>query len=168
MPRRDFDPERILGLLTARGVDFVVIGGIAAVLHGSSRTTQDLDICCATDAANLAALGKVLVELGARLRGVPDDVPFVPDHDTLRRVEVLTLETTAGDFDVLAQPDGAPPYARLRKNADRYDIGAFVVLVASVEDLIAMKQAAGRPKDLTDVEELKTIARLRARQPSSG
>jgi hypothetical protein len=163
MPGDDFDPQRILGLLTARGVDFVVIGGIAAVLHGSPRTTQDLDVCFATDNANLDALGKVLTELDARLRGVPDDIPFAPDRDSLRRVEVLTLETSAGDFDVLARPDGAPPYARLRQNADRYDLGAFAVLVASVEDLLAMKRAAGRAKDLGDIEELTAIARLRAR-----
>jgi hypothetical protein len=167
MRGHEFDPQRILGLLTARGVDFVVIGGIAAVLHGSPRTTQDLDICFATDDANLDTLGKVLVELDARLRGVPDDLPFVPDRDTLRRVEVLTMETAAGDFDVLARPDGAPAYARLRQNADRYDLGAFAVLAASLEDLLAMKRAAGRPKDLGDIEELTAIARLRAR-PQEG
>jgi predicted nucleotidyltransferase len=166
MAEREFDPGRILGLLTARGVDFVVIGGIAAVLHGSARATQDLDISFATDEPNLVALGKVLVELNARLRGVEDDVPFVADHDTLRRVENLTLETTAGDFDLLARPDGAPPYARLRQNADRYDIGAFAVLVATVEDLLAMKRAAGRPKDLADIAELTAIVRLRAREQS--
>ncbi len=163
MPAREFDPQRILGMLTARGVDFVVIGGIAAVLHGSARTTQDLDVCFATDGANLTALGKVLIELEARLRGAPDDVPFVPDHDTLRLVDVLTLATTAGDFDVLARPDGAPTYARLRQNADRYDLGAFAVLVASVDDLLAMKRAAGRAKDLSDIDELTAIARLRSR-----
>jgi predicted nucleotidyltransferase len=163
MTEREFDPQHILGLLTARGVDFVVIGGIAAVLHGSARVTQDLDVCFATDDANLDALGKVLVELNARLRGVPDDVPFDPDRETLRRVEVLTLATTAGDFDVLARPDGAPTYRRLRDNADRYDLGAFAVLVASVDDLIAMKRAAGRTKDLADIDELATIARLRSR-----
>jgi predicted nucleotidyltransferase len=168
MPVREFDPGRILGLLTARGVDFVVIGGIAAVLHGSARNTQDLDICFATDEANLVALGKVLVELEARLRGVADAVPFVPDHDTLRRVENLTLETTAGDFDLLARPDGAPPFARLRENAERYDVGAFAVLVASIEDLLAMKRAAGRGKDALDVEELTAIARLRARSDLVG
>ena len=163
----DFDPQRILGLLTAHGVDFVVIGGIAAVLHGSPRVTQDVDVCFATDDANLDVLGKVLIELEARLRGVPDDVPFVADRATLRRVEVLTLETNAGDFDVLTRPDGITSYRRLRDNADRYDLGAFAVLVASVEDLITMKQAAGRAKDLADIDELRAIARLRARQPSS-
>lgn len=165
---REFEPQKILALLTARGVDFVVIGGIAAVLHGSARITQDLDVCFATDDANLDALGKVLIELEARLRGVADDVPFVPDRATLRRVEVLTLETSAGDFDVLAHPDGAPPYARLRQNADRYDLGAFAVLVASIEDLLSMKRAAGRAKDLSDIEELRAIARLRSRGESGG
>ncbi len=164
MAEREFDPGRILGLLTTRGVDFVVIGGIAAVLHGSPRATQDLDISFATDEANLVALGKVLVELNARRRGVVDDVPFIPDHRTLRQIQNLTLETAAGDFDLLVQPDGAPAYARLRQNADRYDVGAFSVLVATIEDLLAMKRAAGRPKDLTDIEELTTIARLRARR----
>jgi hypothetical protein len=168
MAEHDFDPQRILGMLTARGVDFVVIGGIAAVLHGSARVTQGLDVCVATDDANLDALGKVLVELKARLRGVPDDVPFVPDRETLRRVEVLTLETTAGDFDVLARPDGAPIYRRLRDNADRYDVGAFAVLVASVDDLLAMKRAAGRTKDLADIDELTAIARLRRQVSPSG
>jgi hypothetical protein len=167
MAGAELDVERILGLLTMRGVDFVVIGGIAAVLHGSARLTQDLDVCFATDAANLEALGAVLLELNARLRGVTDDVPFVPDAATLRRIEVLTLGTDAGDFDVLARPDGVTSYARLRKNADRYDIGAFVVRVASVDDLIEMKRAAGRPKDLVDIAELAAIARLRARETTS-
>lgn len=163
----DFNPQRILGLLTAHGVDFVVIGGIAAALHGSARVTQDLDVCFATDDANLDVLGKVLVELDARLRGGPDDVSFTPDRATLRRVEVLTLETNAGDFDILARPEGMASYRRLRANADRYDVGAFAVLVASVEDLIAMKRAAGRTKDLADIDELRAIVRLRARQPSA-
>lgn len=162
MSQRDLDAARILRALTARGVDFVVIGGIAAVLHGSPRNTFDLDICFATDAGNLAALAEVLRELRARLRGVEDDVPFVPDAATLRRVDVLTLTTRAGDFDLLARPAGAPRYSTLRNRADRYDLGGFTVPVARVEDLIAMKQAAGRAKDVADVAELETILRLRA------
>jgi Nucleotidyl transferase AbiEii toxin, Type IV TA system len=159
--RAELDPEPILRALVQRGVDFVVIGGIAAVLHGSARLTYDLDLCFAPDRANLSALGDVLVALSARLRGVDEAVPFVPDAATLRRVEVLTLATVAGDVDVLARPAGAPSYEALRRRADRYEIGDFSVLVASVEDLIAMKRAAGRPKDLADVAELEAILRLR-------
>jgi hypothetical protein len=159
-PRAELDAARILRALTERGVDFVVIGGIAAVLHGSARNTFDLDICFATDAANLEALGEVLVSLRARLRGV-DDVPFVPDAAALRRVEVLTLSTDAGDLDVLARPSGAPRFDALRRRADRFDLGGFRVLVASVEDLIAMKSSAGRPKDHEVVTELEAIRQLR-------
>jgi hypothetical protein len=161
--RTELRADEILQRLVARGVDFVVIGGIAGVLHGSSRATFDLDICFATDRANLDALGEVLVALDARLKGVPDALPFVPDAATLRRVEVVTLDTTAGELDVLARPSGAPRYDVLRRRAERYDLGGFSVLVASVDDLIAMKQAAGRPKDRADVDELETIRRLRRR-----
>ncbi len=157
----ELDVARALRALTERGVDFIVIGGIAAVLHGSARNTFDLDLCFATDEANLVALGQVLVALHARLRGVPDDVPFVADAATLRRVEILTLTTDAGDVDVLARPPGAPPYATLRARADRFDIGGFLVLVCSVEDLIAMKSIAGRDKDRAVVGELEAILRLR-------
>lgn len=163
MTSPDFRPSFILGLLTAHGVDFVVIGGVAAILHGSGRNTLDLDICFARDEANLTVLGRALVELRATLRRVDDDVPFVPDAATLRRVQTLTMATPAGEFDILAAPDGAPPYERLRRNADRYDLGAFAVLVASIDDLIAMKRAADRPKDRADIGELQAIARLRAR-----
>jgi hypothetical protein len=154
--------EEILRRLTARGVDFVVIGGIAAILHGSSRNTFDLDVCFATDPGNLEALGAVLLGLNARLRGVEEDVPFVPDAATLRKIQTLTLATDLGDFDVLSRPDGAPGYEALRRAAERYDLGGFSVLVASVSDLIAMKRAAGRDKDLLDVGELEAILRLRS------
>lgn len=159
--RPPLSADEILRRLVERGVDFVVIGGIAAVLHGSARNTFDLDICFATDDANLAALGDVLVALSARLKGVDENVPFVPDARTLRQIELLTLVTSLGELDVLARPSGAPPYRELRRNADRYDLGGFNVSVASIDDLIAMKQAAGRAKDLLDVEELEAIKRLR-------
>jgi predicted nucleotidyltransferase len=154
----------ILRRLVERGVDFVVIGGIAAVLHGSARNTFDLDICFATDDANLAALGDVLTVLDARLKGVDEDLPFVPDRRTLRQIGVLTLVTSLGELDVLTRPTGAPAYQELRRNADRYDLGGFNVSVASIDDLIAMKQTTARAKDLLDVEELEAIKRLRHRR----
>ena len=159
----DLNSPELLRRLDAGGVDFVVIGGIAAVLHGSARITKDLDVCFASDAANLAALGGVLTDIDARLRGVDGDLPFVLDARTLRSVEVLTLVTPLGALDVLTRPSGAPTYDRLRRHADRVDLDGFTVLVASIEDLLAMKRSAGRPKDLADVAELETIARLRRR-----
>ncbi|HSS56743.1 MAG TPA: helix-turn-helix domain-containing protein [Solirubrobacteraceae bacterium] len=161
-PDAEFDPTRLLRELVDGRVDFVAIGGMAAVLHGSARNTFDLDICFASDPHNLEALGSTLVALKARLRGVPERVPFVPDAAALKRVEVLTLATTAGDLDLLHAPSGAPRYDVLRGHADRYDVGGFEVRVASVEDLIAMKTAAGRSKDLGDIDELEAILRLRS------
>jgi predicted nucleotidyltransferase len=158
LPR--FAPRALLQRLVEGGVDFVVVGGVAAVVHGSAAFTQDLDISYAPEQENLDRLGRVLVELGARLRGVTDDVPFVPDGQTLRRTRVLTLETPLGLIDLLAQPDGAPLYGRLRDRAILQDVAGVQVRVASLEDLIAMKKAAGRPKDLVAVEELEAIRRL--------
>lgn len=151
----------MLRLLADEHVDFVVIGAIAAILQGSAQNTFDLDISFATDPDNLERLGRVLVALDARLRGVDDDVPFVPDSATLRRVEGLTLETDAGDFDVLARPKGVSRYASLRDRADIFDIDGRRVRVAAVEDLITMKRAAGREKDQPVVAELEAILRLR-------
>jgi predicted nucleotidyltransferase len=156
-----FSPRSLLRRLTDGNVDFVVVGGVAATVHGSAIFTQDLDISYAPDEENLERLGRALVDVGARLRGVTDDVPFILDGRTLRRTRVLTLETPEGPIDLLAQPDGAPLYAELRSRAERWEIAGVEVLVASLDDLIAMKKAAGRPKDLVALEELEAIKRLR-------
>lgn len=138
-----------------------MIGGIAAVLHGSPQNTFDLDICFATDRANVEALGDVLVGLGASLRGIEEDIPFVADADTLARVQLLTLETPFGGLDVMTRPGGSPGYETLRRRSARFDLGGVAVRVASLEDLIAMKRAGGRPKDLSAVADLEAIRRRR-------
>jgi hypothetical protein len=153
-------PTRLLARLA--GVDFVVIGGIAVVVHGHIRTTRDLDITYDTGRPNLDALGQALVALDARLRGVTEVVPFAPDGRTLRSAELLTLETTDGSLDLLAAPPGAPRYADLKARAEEVDIEGRIVRIASIEDLVAMKRAAGRPRDLEDIEALETIGRIRA------
>jgi hypothetical protein len=152
----------LLRALTDAGVDFVVIGGIAAVAHGSLQITQDLDVTYASDEENLERLGAVLVGLGASLAGVTDDVPFIPDGRTLRHTRVLTLNTSDGPLDVLAEPDGSGGYARLRANAITATVGDVDVRIAGLDDLIAMKKAAGRRKDEIYIEELEAIRRLQA------
>jgi hypothetical protein len=156
----EFDAFALLRRLSEGGVDFVVIGGIAVVLHGSARATRDLDIVFAPDEQNLVALGRVLVDLNAKLRGV-EEVPFVPDERTLGNVQLLTLTTDAGWLDVHHRPQGAPPYATLKRGAEPKELDGFSVLVASPDDLLAMKRATGRTQDLIDVEELEAIKRLR-------
>ena len=156
----EFRPAELVRRLADAGVDFVVIGGYAAIAHGSVQITRDLDICYSDDEANLETLGSALVALDARLRGVAEDVPFVPDGVTLRRTRVLTLDTADGPLDILADPAGAPGYAALKRRAIEAPVAGVTVLVASLEDLIAMKRASGRPKDLIAVEELEAIARL--------
>ena len=157
----DFELGTMLRSLSEAGVDYVVIGGIAMVVHGSARLTRDLDIVFAPDAENLEKLGAVLVGLGARLRGVEDDVPFVPDAATLEKVDLLTLATSAGWLDVHRRPAAAPPNAGLRKRAEVVEFEGLKIPVASPADLQAMKRAAGRPVDQMDLEYLEAIIRLR-------
>lgn len=159
----EFHPGALLAALVSRGVDFVVIGGYAAVAHGSGQITRDVDVCSAPDEPNMRALAEALTDLDARLAGVVEDVPFTPDAATLRRTDVLTLMTRQGRLDVLRLPDGAPSYDTLRRRALRVRVGGAAVLVASLEDLISMKRAADRPKDRIALEELEAIERLRRR-----
>lgn len=155
-------PTALVARLADAGVDFVAIGGIAVVAHGHVRTTVDLDITYATEQPNLDALGRALVELDARLRGVAEIVPFIPDGRTLRGAELLTLETAKGALDLLADPPGAPPYSELKQRAEVIDVDGRDVAIAAFEDLVAMKRAAGRPRDLEDIAALEAIRRLDA------
>ena len=159
----EFRPGALLRRLVAHGVDFVVVGGMAMIGHGSARNTNDLDICYSTDPANLEALGSALVELGATLRGVVDEVPFVPDASTLKRTSILTLASPDGDIDLLVGPSGSPAYEKLHARAERVTLDGMAILVASLDALEALKRAAGRPKDRLDLEEIEVIRRLRAR-----
>jgi hypothetical protein len=160
----EFRPRGLFEHLTGHGVDFVVVGGIAAALHGSERNTFDLDICPAQDTANLDALGTALVEIDAGLRDIDEDIPFVPDGRSLAGIEILTLATSLGPLDILVRPHGSPPYAALRRRATRMDVGGPApVLIASIDDLIAMKRETDRPKDRDDIERLEALTRLSRR-----
>jgi hypothetical protein len=159
-PLPEFRPSELLHRLIAAEVDFVVIGGFAAVTHGSTMLTRDLDICYSPEQGNLDRLGATLIELDSRLSGVTEDIPFVPDGHTLRRTQILTLVTAAGRLDLLVDPSGSPGYAALSERALRVEWAGTTIKVASLEDLIAMKRAAGRTKDLLAVEELEAIQRL--------
>ena len=152
-----FDPLEILKALDLHGVRFVVIGGIAGRIRGSTTVTNDLDICYGRDADNLKALAAVLAGLKAKLRGADRDLPFLADARTLKMGDQFTFTTSAGNFDILGTPAGSHGYESLARTATRMDVGGVTVLVAAIEDLILMKRAAGRPKDLIEVEILTAV-----------
>ena len=154
-----FDPNRILVELARQGVDYVVIGGIAAALHGSPSATFDLDVCYSREQANLVRLTAALRELNARLRVARghSPLPFRLDPRTLRAGDSFTFDTDAGALDILGTPAGSAGYADLAATAIPMDLGGLTALVASLDSLIAMKLAAGRPKDRAEVEILYAL-----------
>jgi hypothetical protein len=154
-----FQPDVILRSLIDHGVQFIIIGGLAAQAHGSPSLTGDLDICYARDGGNLDRLASSLAELTAVRRGLPADTPRLPPLDarTLRAGGLLTLSTVAGDVDLLADPDPGFDYERLKAFAVSTTVAGHPVLVASLSDLIDMKRAAGRPKDRIELEILGAL-----------
>jgi hypothetical protein len=152
-----FDPLRLLRELARRDVRFVLIGGFGARLHGSPTVTNDLDLCYARDEGNLEALAEALRALHAHLRGAPPGVPFRLDARTLRAGDHFTFTTDAGSLDILGTPSGVSGFDELDRAAVDMDLDGLRVRVASIDDLIRMKQAAARPKDLIEVEVLGAL-----------
>lgn len=157
MALRPFDPIRALETLVRHRVRFVVIGGFAGRLWGSTTVTNDLDICYAKDHKNLRALAAALTELEATLRGAPAELPFRPDAETLARGDHFTFQTSAGNLDCLGTPAGTRGFSDLIAGATPMKLDSVEVPVASVDDLIRLKRAAARPKDLVEVEILGAL-----------
>lgn len=152
-----FDPLAALRALRSAGVEFVLIGGVAARLHGSPSLTRDVDICYSRASDNVERLASVLNALHARLRGVDDDAPFLLDARTLLAGANFTFTTDVGDLDLLALPAGVEGYDELARSAESVDLGDISVLVSTLDDLIRMKTAAGRAKDRAEVEILSAL-----------
>jgi hypothetical protein len=155
--RADFQPEAVIRLLGRHRVRYVLIGGLAAVTHGAPLVTQDVDICYARDDEDLGHVAAALTEVHAELRGADPGLPFRPDPRTLRAGDAFTLTTDVGWLDLLGTPSGTSGFDDLARTADVFSLFGQRALVASVEDLIRMKRAAGRPKDLLAVEELGAL-----------
>ena len=162
----EFQPRPLLRALIEHRVDFVVIGGLAGMAHGSAYPSYDLDIAYARDRGNLERLAAALNELGAALRGVPPEVPFQLDASSLYQGSNFTFETQWGSLDILGDPTGAPPYPQLREAAGEVPIEGELVAVASLDHLIAMKEASGRTKDKLMATEYRVLSdELRAPRP---
>ena len=141
-----------------------MVGGMAGIAHGSTFPSYDLDVVYARDRANIGRLVVALEEIGVRLRGAPDDLPFVLDARTIENGSNFTFETRFGDFDILGDAAGMRPFEKLIGASEELDVGGFPVRVASISDLIAMKSAANRSKDKVMVEEYIVLAEERKRR----
>ena len=146
--------------LTRKKVKFVVVGGIAAVAHGSSRVTNDLDICYETTDGNVRTLASLLANWQAYPRGVEKGLPFIMDDRTLRNAPVLTLTTTEGDLDVLDQIAGVGRYANVREHSEKISALGVSFRVLDLPSLIKAKRAAGRPRDFDQLPELEALLAL--------
>jgi hypothetical protein len=153
----EFSPVPLIEALVLHKVRFLVIGSFAGILHGSPLITQDLDICYARDDGNLEALARALREIGARLRGVKENVPFKLDARSLKAGDSFTFTTRLGDLDCLGTPTGTRGYDELAASATEYEVAGMRVKVVSLDDLIRMKRAAGRLKDRMVLEELGAL-----------
>jgi predicted nucleotidyltransferase len=165
-----FQPEEIFRVLDHHEVEYVVIGGIAATLHGSNLRTGDVDICPSRSPQNLSRLASALKEMDARIRtaDVADGLPFACDAEFIAGIDLLNLVTRFGDFDISFVPAGTAGYEDLARQAMRIDLEPVIVPVASLEDVIRSKRAAGRPKDLQQLPTLELLLeelRKRGEQP---
>jgi hypothetical protein len=155
----NFDPTELITVLDAHRVRYVIIGGLAASLHGAEYVTGDLDITPDGAEDNLDCLSAALDDLEARVRTAdePGGLPFAHDGPSLGRVGVWNLVTRAGDLDLSFVPSGTGGYDDLRKGAVMLTIHGIDVVVAGLADVIRSKEAAGRDKDRAALPMLRRL-----------
>lgn len=152
-PTEPLDAQRILEELARHGVDFVLVGGMAAQTHGNTRMTNDVDVIPAQDPRNLERLADALRALDARVLN-PGHEDLEIDAAMLPRATIWQLATPHGDIDVLHDAPGAGPYEQLKERALVISLDDMQIPVAGRDDLIRMKLARGRPVDRADVAAL--------------
>ena len=153
----EFEPAAIFDVLNRHGVEYVLIGGFAAAIHGSPYVTSDVDVVPATDKANLKRLSAALDALGAKVRSPDGPLPFSHAGESLSGIRVLNLSTESGDLDLTFVPSGTSGYADVVRDAEEVEILGLVVVVASLADVIRSKEAAGRDKDLLQLPTLRSL-----------
>jgi hypothetical protein len=151
------------GALSGAGVEFIVVGGTAATIHGSARLTRDLDIVYRRTPDNLRRLVAALGPHRPYLRGAPPGLPFRWDEDTLKRGLNFTLTTSLGDIDLLGEVAGGGAYDALLPHCTTVKVFGIECLCPDLDTLIRVKRAAGRPKDLEAVAELETLREEKGR-----
>jgi hypothetical protein len=144
-------------VLSDAEVDYVVVGGVAANIHGALRTTLDLDVVYSRTATNISKLVHALSPYQPYLRGAPPGLPFVLDEATIHRGLNFTLTTVLGDLDLLGEVVGGGGFEALIAQAEPVELEARRCWVVTLPALIVLKRAAGRIKDRESLAELEAL-----------
>ena len=164
MPANSTPPANgeLLHRLIDSRVDFVIVGGVAAVLQGASILTIDLDLCIPFSPENLSRLLPLLVDMDARFRAHPDRPRLTNDVERFASFRLLLLETALGPVDILREITGIGDFDEVARASTEIDLGEFRCRVLGLEGLISTKRAVGRDKDLRVLAELEATLRLRS------
>lgn len=159
------DFNRLLQRLADSGIGFVIVGGYAAVIHGSAYMTRDLDVCAVLTAETVEKLREIFAEWHPKHRMTPQRLSFL-EFPKSGPVQNLYLETDAGIIDILSSILGVGDFERLRAKAEVFEIDGRDYPVIALDDLIQAKEAVARDKDILSAKELRGIAAKRhQRQP---
>ena len=151
------DFAALIPLLVANDVEFIIVGGAAATAHGSARLTLDLDVVYSRDNVNLERIVRALAPSQPYLRGIPPGLPFEWSVETLKKGLNFTLITTLGALDLLGEIVGGGGYDELKPETIKIEVAGAECMCLSLQRLIEVKRAAGRPKDLEAIAELEQI-----------
>ena len=158
------DLSRMLAVLHAQHVEFAMIGGMAARVHGSTRVTPDVDLVYSRTDANIARLVKALAPINPYPRGAPPKLPFAWTTDTVKAGLNFSLQTTLGDVDLLSEVVGGGRYENLVGHCSAEKLFGHATFVVSLPWLIRLKRAAGQPRDFEAIAELEVIQEFTASQ----
>lgn len=153
--------EQVVAILRKHDVEFIVIGGEAATLHGSPLATFDSDLCYRRSAENLRRLAAALREIRPTLRGAPPDLPFTLDERALALGCNYTFSTPLGDLDLLGEVEPIGRFEDLKEHAEQMDFDGAPLDVIGLDDLIRIKEYISRPKDRAVLYQLLAIRKIR-------
>lgn len=151
------DPKRLIEALHASGIRFAIVGGMAAVVHGSNQVTQGLDIVAIVNPEEIEKLRRALAPLHPVHRMTPQKFSFLDVPEDLKPVRNLYLRTDAGVLDVISEVLGVGDADRVLRKAVRKDLFGYSTPIISIEDLITCKKLLGRSHDLRAVQDLEAV-----------
>lgn len=154
--------KKILQILTEEKVNFVVIGGLAAVAQGSARLTADIDICYERSDENIKKIVGAFKDRQITLRGAPKDLPFIFDEKTLKGGMNFTFSSDLGDIDFLGEISGLGSFHDVIKVSEIMELYGLRCRVLTIEGLLKTKKAANRPKDQEHIAELTELLKLKS------